>query len=216
MVPTKSTSTTPKRSLAPHAGADSRAARARAERMGVVPIGGGCYDVVTETDTVYTVDLPGSRCTCPDHRYRHTRCKHLRRVAIEVNEGEVPPPGKSETGCETCGKRVYATEHEPGPAYCEQCTLDVGDFVVDRERETLLVVARTTDKRADEVRVPGTDHTVAAHPTNRAYDGRDVVVEVMYPLRADVDPEEITGTQLERYSFPRARLEQRGRPHVER
>lgn len=210
MVPTKSTSTTrPKRSLSPDAGTDSRAARARAERMAVVPVGGGCYDVVTETDTVYTVDLPGSRCTCPDHRYRHAQCKHLRRAAIEVNAGEVPPPGEAETACAACGKRVYTVEHEPGPAYCAGCALRPGDFVVDRERESLLVVAETTENRAEEVRVPGTDHTVADHPTNRAYDERDVVVEVLYPLRADIDPDEISAADLKRYAFPRGRLEKR-------
>jgi len=65
------------------------------------------------------VDVREGRCTCPDHEHRGARCKHLRRVAIEVTDGEVPPPtaprvtehlehpdqgGARYYRCEACGR----------------------------------------------------------------------------------------------------------------
>lgn len=44
------------------------------------------YDVRTESGGEYVVDLREPACTCPDFRYRDRRCKHLRRVALEVGD----------------------------------------------------------------------------------------------------------------------------------
>ncbi|MGB9986876.1 SWIM zinc finger family protein [Salarchaeum japonicum] len=209
MVPSKPTSTTTSEptSLSPRGPTRTRADRARTERMAVTTIGGGCYDVATEHDTVYTVDLPGGRCTCPDYQHRRARCKHLRRAAIDVTDGRVPAPGQREDACAACEKAVYVDEDEPTPVYCETCTLDTGRFVRDRERGDLLVVARTTRDRANTVEVPGWDTTVADYPTNRAYPETDVVVEVLYPISRDLAPDDLTPSDLKRYAFPRSRLE---------
>jgi hypothetical protein len=93
---------------------DTRAAvsedelRAREQSMVVVPYVTpddectGMYEVYTESPDRdggdlgrYDVDLAGGdggRCTCPHHQYREARCKHIRRVAIEVTQGRVPAP----------------------------------------------------------------------------------------------------------------------------
>lgn len=36
------------------------------------------------------IDARDGRCTCPDHEYRHVRCKHLRRVAFATGETALP------------------------------------------------------------------------------------------------------------------------------
>lgn len=44
----------------------------------------------------YLVDARHGRCECPDHEYRNTRCKHIRRVAFETGEQPVPAAYKDE------------------------------------------------------------------------------------------------------------------------
>jgi hypothetical protein len=168
--------------------------------MAVRAAGDGRYDVVTADDTVYSVELPAGRCTCPDHRYRGARCKHLRRVAIEVTAGRVPAPGEREAGCGACGSRLFVPENERDPAYCETCTLRTGDLVRDRVGAELLVVAGTLAARADELSAGKA--TVAAYPGNERYPETDAVVEAVYPPAAGREPESVG-----RYRFPRARLE---------
>ncbi|MFB6135150.1 MAG: SWIM zinc finger family protein [Halobacteriaceae archaeon] len=201
-----------KRALRPGGPTRTRADRARSEPMAVVPVGDGCYDVVAADDRVYTVDLPADACTCPDHRHRGVRCKHLRRVALDVVEGRVPAPGERAATCAACGAAFFAPEETTDPAYCAACTLRPGEAVVDRDREDLVVVVRTTDRRAAETPIPGTGYTVADYPANRAYDADDAVVEVLYPLPADLDPDDVEPRHLKTYSFPRGRLERRSHP----
>jgi len=38
-------------------------------------------DSQSDPEKSYTVDLESASCTCPDHRYRETTCKHLYRCA---------------------------------------------------------------------------------------------------------------------------------------
>jgi hypothetical protein len=190
--------TVEKRSL-PASGSSGWAGRARVERMAVRTVGGGQYDVLTADDAVYSVNLPKSRCTCPDHRYRGARCKHLCRVAIEVTEGRVPAPGEREASCGACGERLFAPEKEPDPVYCPACTLGAGDLVRDREGGDLLVVAATLTGRAGEVRAG--EFTVADYPGNEAYPESDAVVEAVYPPQVGTEPESVR-----RYRFPRSRL----------
>lgn len=198
-----------KRALSPGGGRATRAERARSEPMAVVPVGDGSYDVVTEGDRVYTVDLPERRCTCPDARIRGARCKHLRRVAIDVTEGRVPAPGERAARCRVCGRAVHVPEDDDDPVYCDDDTLRPGEYAVDREHGTLVVVARTTDRRADEVDL-GDGHTVASYPGNEASPDRDAVVEVCYPLPAGLDAEAVQARTVRRYSFPRSRLRRAG------
>ncbi|USZ67131.1 SWIM zinc finger family protein [Halorussus salilacus] len=198
-------------SLAPAASlTDVRSQRARMERMAVTPLGGGVYEVESQSGNVYSVDLPGGRCTCPDHTFRQVRCKHLRRVAMEVNEGLVPPPGEEAVACANCGGETFVEENAPGPHFCETCWLAPGEPVVDRETGDLLVVVRTTDRRADEVEISGIGVTVADYSTNEGYRADDAVVEAMYPVPAGLGPDDLKPHHLRRYSFPRGRLARRG------
>ncbi len=175
-----------------------RAARAWRERMAVSVIGGGRYTVENESGGNYTVDLPRKRCSCPDHTMRGERCKHLRRVAIEITEGRLPKPGFRAADCCVYGREAFVPESARLPL-CEHCSFAPGERVRDRETGDLLVVSRTTDHRADEVDIETLDATVASHPTNRAYDPCEPVVEAVYP----------GGDQP--YSFPRSRLARRPR-----
>ncbi|WP_132058980.1 SWIM zinc finger family protein [Halorussus amylolyticus] len=188
---------------------DIRSQRARTERMGVTPLGGGVYEVESQTGHTYSVDLLGSRCTCPDHTFRQVRCKHIRRVAMEVTEGLVPPPGKETVACANCGAETFVEEGADGPHFCETCWLAPGEAVVDRETGDLLIVVRTTARRADEVEITGRDSTVADYPTNEGYRADDAVVEAMYPVPAGLRTADIKPHHLRRYSFPRGRLARR-------
>lgn len=168
--------------------------------MAVTPLGGGCYRVDTDGDT-YTVDVPGHRCTCPDYRFRGTNCKHRRRVAIEITRGHVPAPGQRRADCAVCGHEAFVPETDRVPL-CDDCRLDGGDVVVDRETDDTLVVRRVLPDRADEYVIEATGTTVAAHDTNEAYPAADPVVEAVYlgdRLRND-DPRV--------YAFPYSRLRQ--------
>jgi len=49
----------------------------------------GRYEVYSASDSVYEVDVLGETCSCPD---TVQRCKHMRRVDIEIREGLVPRP----------------------------------------------------------------------------------------------------------------------------
>lgn len=203
------TAATERRALTPGGPTGTRAERARSEPMAVSPVGDGYYDVVTEDDHVYTVNLPAERCTCPDSRIRGAKCKHVRRVELDVAEGRLAPPGERTALCAECGRRFFVDEDEPDPVYCAADTLQPAEPVVDRETGDAVFVVRSTDRRAGEVPVPGSDHTVADHPTNERYDPNEPVVEVVYPLPADLDPDAVSAYRLRRYSFPRRRLTRR-------
>lgn len=193
-----------KRPLAPDLSSlDARSVRAWTEPMAVTPLGSGRYAVETDGG-VYGVTLPDGTCNCPDYGYRGERCKHLRRVAIEVNRGEVPPPGKDRGTCAACGREGFVPED--GPALCGDCLYEQGDVVRDRETGDLLVVVRATDTPAEEWDVEGKLVTVADYETNEGYPRDDPVVEVVYPFSGDRDGDLL---DRRRYAFPHSRLERR-------
>ena len=197
-IPTRSTRKT---ALAPDPRTmDDRAARAWIERMAVRPIGGGRYAVDSQSGATYVVDLPESRCSCPDHEIRQERCKHLRRVAIEVTSHRVPPPGKRRATCAQCGVETFVPEAAGEPSLCGSCTFESGDIVLDRETGDRLVVAHVTTERADEYVIESADCTVAEYETNAGYPGDDLVVEATY-LGDTVRRE-----RLRVYAFPHSRL----------
>ena len=93
MTQTKSTSASRKAPLAPDtATLEDRSARAWLEPMAVRPLGDGRYVVESGSGGTYVVDLEAGRCSCPDHEIRGARCKHMRRVAIEITAGRLPTP----------------------------------------------------------------------------------------------------------------------------
>lgn len=69
-----------KREYEAHAYAD-RLDRAREEAMAIDSQADGTYEVKGE----YAVDLDAETCTCPDHRQRGAKCKHM--FAVELHLG---------------------------------------------------------------------------------------------------------------------------------
>ncbi|MFC6837118.1 SWIM zinc finger family protein [Halomarina ordinaria] len=217
MTPTEITPASPRTALAPDTRRlDPRAARAWTERMAVSVRGGGVYDVYSQSGHTYTVDLVDGVCSCPDNQYREERCKHIRRVALEITGGRVPAPGYRAVTCRGCGREAFVREERP--ALCDDCYLPPGTTVRDRETDALVVVVEPSDVPADESPVPlrqttldevardlpTVETTVADYPGNERYPADDPVVRVVYPFSGPADGE---FEDLQRYSFPLSRLE---------
>ncbi len=179
---------------------DSRSARAWTECMAVRQLPDGRYAVDSESGATYVVDLAKHECSCPDYELRNAKCKHQRRVALEITLGRVPPPGKFTTKCAVCGDRLMARRGAPRPFLCPGHKLEPGDRVIDRETGDPLIVYRVTTDRADEVEIPTANTTVAGYPGNHRYDRDDLVVEAVYPR------DTLRRSRLRRYSFPYSRL----------
>ncbi|MWG34713.1 SWIM zinc finger family protein [Halomarina oriensis] len=222
MTPTEHTPASPRSALAPDTRLlDPRAARAWTEKMAVTALGGGIYEIESDSGHTYAVDLLEGRCSCPDHQMRGVRCKHIRRVALEITGGRAPAPGRRAIECVACGHDAFVREDDP--AVCDDCRLTPGTTVRDRETDALLVVVETTDQRAAEVTVPkkrertladlesdaaasddAEETTVADYPNNRYYPREDPIVRAVYPFSGDPNtPFE----ELRRYSFPLSRLD---------
>jgi hypothetical protein len=73
---------------------DPRTRRAQNEKMDVsLRQAGGIYTVHSESENTYRVDITRNECTCPDQQKSETeRCKHLRRVDMEIRNRTVPTP----------------------------------------------------------------------------------------------------------------------------
>ena len=195
----------------PAEGSARRAYRAAAEPMTVRPLRDGRYVVESEGGT-YVVDAERETCTCPDSAIRGARCKHIRRVAIEIESGLVPAPDERERVCAVCGGLTFAPVDQDGPALCDRHDHDPGDLVRDRETGALLVVVDRIGDRADEVRT-GEGRLVSEYETNAAYGDHEPVFAVVYveslPAGDAVDD---FGTWVNalrdsrRYLFPASRL----------
>jgi len=183
----------------PAAGTTGRARRARVEPMAVRPLRDGRYAVETAGGT-YVVDLDAHTCTCPDHQLRGARCKHRRRVALEVTERLVPPPGQRTAVCAVCGGRTFVQTAFEGPALCARHDHQPGTLVCDRETGDRLIVVAATGERADRVET-AEGRLVADYPTNAAYGPQEPVFRAVYldALRRDGD--------VTRYAFPTSRLQ---------
>lgn len=173
--------------------------------MSVLALGDGLYEVDSTSGATYLVDLEASRCSCPDHFFRDARCKHLRRVAIEITEGRTPPPGQLAVSCTDCGATVFRDETRQDPAYCSRHELHPGELARDRETGDRLVVVAVADRRADSVTIGGSDRTVADYGTNESYEPHEPVIGAIYP-HATVTSDGTVPPALNVYVFPRTRL----------
>lgn len=88
---TRSGRTTPHQS---NTDLDPRTRRAIEEEMDIVFVGIGAYVVHFESGNCYRIDVFERSCTCPDWQKPSTpsRCKHIRRVELEIDVGTVPRP----------------------------------------------------------------------------------------------------------------------------
>ncbi|SEA22365.1 SWIM zinc finger [Haloplanus vescus] len=182
----------------PPADTTGRARRARTDPMAVRPLRDGRYAVETDGGT-YVVDLDARSCTCPDAQIRDARCKHRRRVALDVTDGLVPPPGQRTAVCAVCGGRTFVPTGDDAPALCARHAIDPGTLVSDRETGDRLVVVAATGDRADSV---ATDEgrLVADYPSNADYGRHEPVFRAVYldALRR--------GGDVTHYAFPASRL----------
>lgn len=70
---------------------EPRTERAKTEDMDVSFLEKpGKYEVHSASNSYYEVDVVAEECSCPDERV--DRCKHIRRVDIEIRAGLVPRP----------------------------------------------------------------------------------------------------------------------------
>ncbi|WP_425604217.1 SWIM zinc finger family protein [Halobellus salinisoli] len=199
-------------------GQTGRAYRARTEPMTVRPLRDGRYVVETDGGT-YVVDVERESCTCPDSAIRGARCKHRRRVELEIDARLVPGPNERERVCAVCGGRAFVpieTERD-SPVLCERHDRAPGDLVRDRETGSLLVVVDALGQRADATRTEE-GRLVSAYETNAAYGGHEPVFAAVYvgSLSDDIRSATETGSDdghvadvvadARRYLFPASRL----------
>lgn len=73
---------------------EPRTRRAITEEMDILFVGIGRYVVHSESGNRYEIDSFEASCTCPDWQDSATpgRCKHIRRVDMEIRAGTVPRP----------------------------------------------------------------------------------------------------------------------------
>ncbi|THE65787.1 SWIM zinc finger family protein [Salinadaptatus halalkaliphilus] len=197
-----------------------RSRRARTEPMSVLALGDGLYEVESASDQTYLVDLESGRCSCPDHVFRDVRCKHVRRVAMEITEGRTPPPGTVAVSCYDCGESVFVDEsavtnrrrdgsddvQATEPIYCDLHSIRPGDTVRDRETDARLTVVDVSNLRSDAVWIRDADCTVAEYGTNERYESATPVVGAVYP-HATIKANGTVPRSLKVYTFPRTRLE---------
>ncbi len=185
----------------PAEGYDGRAYRARAEPMTVWALRDGRYLVAREGRT-YVVDAERAACTCPDSTIRGARCKHVRRVAIEIDAGLVPAPDERERACAVCGGAAFVDAGAAGPALCARHDHAPGALVADRETGKLLVVASATGRRADDIRTDE-NRLVADYESNAAYGRHEPAFAARY---VDVASGRRGATPGRTYLFPASRL----------
>ncbi|MFD1598601.1 SWIM zinc finger family protein [Halobellus rarus] len=168
--------------------------------MTVRPLRDGRYVVESDGGT-YVVAAGRTTCTCPDNAIRGARCKHIRRVSLEIEAGVVPGPNERERVCAVCGGRTFGPIDDGSPALCDRHDHATGDIVRDRETGTLLVVVESVGERADETRTDE-GRLVSTYETNAAYGGQEPVFAAVYvaSLPADTEAER-------RYLFPASRLQ---------
>lgn len=176
---------------------DEESRRAWTEAMSVRPFGDSY--LVSCPDGTEFVSLGETNCSC---EATADVCKHVRRVAIEINRGRVPPPEEDTVPCRACDAEVPVSVAEEPPFLCRDCDLEPGDIVIDTEGcpDTPLLVVSSPGRAAEMVALPGDDRTVAEYPGNGDHPRDAPVVEAIYPQAVSTD------RSPRRYLFPVTRL----------
>lgn len=169
--------------------------------MTVRPLRDRRYVVETDGGT-YVVALDAGTCGCPDNAIRGARCKHIRRVAMEVTDGSVPAPDQRTSVCAVCGSETFVPRTSIGPHLCPDHEPDEGELVRDRESGSLLVVTAVVPQRAESYRTEE-GYTLDEYETNTHYGRHEPVIEAVYvgSISPDRDP-----ASVKRYGFPASRL----------
>ncbi|WP_395166304.1 hypothetical protein [Natrinema pallidum] len=116
----------------------------------------------------------------------------------ELREGE---RGDDNTHTAAVADEQFALADEAA----DEPLLDVGDQVIPTDRETTVTVVRTTGKTASKYVIEEIDETVAEYNN---CDPSEDVYEVVFPDRTTKDIDD-----LQRYPYPRSRLEVESRVH---
>lgn len=169
--------------------------------MTVRPLRDGRYVVETDGGT-YVVDLDAGSCGCPDHAIRGARCKHVRRVAMDVTNGSVPAPSQRTGVCAVCGAETFVPRFSDGPHLCRDHEPERGEMVRDRETDSLLVVTDVVRRSVDEYTTEE-GFTLDEYETNTHYGRHEPVVEAVYV--GSISPNRDPAT-VKRYGFPASRL----------
>ena len=166
--------------------------------------------VVETAGGTYVVSLSAGSCTCPDAAIRGVRCKHLRRVAMEVTSGSVPAPNERVGVCAVCGRETFVPIGSAGAHLCETHRFEPGEIARDRETGKRLLVTAVTADRADATETDE-GRLVSEYPTNADYGSHEPVVEAVYLSEARGGTENGSSSVIEprdrkRYRFPASRL----------
>jgi hypothetical protein len=136
---------------------DERDRRALEQYLTVLPEAPGLFRVVSESGSAYTVDTREGRCTCPDHKHRGVRCKHLRRVAFATGERPIPATVDREAIDEHLGRHV-----DGGPRVV---ATDGGSNVIDAGDEG--VILEDGDTRPEDCGCWNTEQGLPCWPCYR-------------------------------------------------
>lgn len=95
---------------------EPRTQRARTEEMTVaLRRTGGIYSVRGESGRIYRVDICKPDCSCPDYQQTSTdRCKHIRRVDLELRNRTVPTPDGRLPACPVADGGFTTDQSGPG------------------------------------------------------------------------------------------------------
>ncbi len=165
---------------------------------------GDRYLVETEGGQ-YVVNPVADTCECPDCLIRGAQCKHLRRVRLDIEKGQVPAPGERAGVCAVCGERLFVPVDATGSVLCQRHDFEPGTFVRDREAPDRLLVTAVTSQRADEYETEA-GRRIDEYDSNAAYGRHEPVVEAVYLSAATSRDGVIDVSGLKRYGFPASRL----------
>jgi hypothetical protein len=126
-----------------------RTQRACTEDMTIRALLDGRYQVIAQSGQTYFVDLTSGTCSCPDLA---PKCKHLRRVKLDIACGELPHPDECPTDADLAASEPSRTLSTPTPA---TPLADGGQPAdTDHESETVqpsLVICRAISDRIQDL-----------------------------------------------------------------
>ena len=179
---------------------DEESRNAWTQSMSIRPFG-ETYLVDCHEGGTHVVLLQESNCSCGESNPGDP-CRHVRRVAIEINIGRLPPPSAERVPCQGCETEMPVGARDDPPYLCQDCRLEPGSVVLDEQGdpETPLLVVSYPGGAAHDVAVPTENCTVADYAGNEKYPSTAPVVEAISPYAVSLS------RPPRRYLYPVARL----------